>query len=237
MPDKCDVHEPVRERFDPGDLREPVRWLSQPGGQFAFRRNRPPRVRGFISNERFREIRTQESKGGPWIPMEARFPEPLFLTHWAVWLDGAVARKRGTAVLKRFLVQMFEVSMSEYGFLTTEDDHKKKNFLVIDEGDGTTESYVGTDPEKGVPGIYWMNLFGPAYANWLGRTELQSVVGIHEPLPNGSVFLQFGDAPETCSSPEILRQQREAANALGEDKFFDIQGPERHLRSPLLSAR
>lgn len=233
-PEKCDVHEPVRERFNPEDLREPVRWLSQPGGQFTFRRNTPPRVGGYISNLRFLEIRTRESEGAPWIPAKPRFPEPLFLTRWVVWLDAAGARKQGTAGLKRFLVQMFQVSMCEYGFLTTEEDHRKKNFRVIQEGASTLESYVGTDPEKGVPGLYWMNLFGPTYANWLGREKLQLAVGIHELLPNGSVFLQFGDALETCSSPEILRQQRDALKVLGEEKFFDIENPARQIQSPFI---
>ena len=231
-PEKCDVNEPVRERFDAKDIHEPVRWLSQPGGRFKFRKSKPPRIEGYISNLRFREIRTSDSKKGPWIPVKSRFPEPAFLTRWVVWLDAAAATRLGTAVLKRFLIKMFRVSMSEYGFLTTEEDHRKKNFKVTVEGASTVECYVGTDPAMGVPGIYWMNLFGPTYAAWLGKEKLERATGIHESLPEGSLFVQFGGVPETCSSPEIVRQQRDVIAALGEEKFFNIDDPERYIQTP-----
>jgi len=234
-PEKCDVHEPVRERFNPEDVAEPVRWLSQPGGQFTFRRNKPTRVQGYISNLQYREISARNNKGGPWVSIKPRFPEPVFLTRWVVWLDSAVARE-DTAVLGRFLVRMFQVSMSEYGFLTTEEDHRKKNFQVTQDGSSTLERYVGTNPADGVPGLYWMNLFGPSYADWLGREKLRLAPGIHQSLPDGSEFIKFGEVPVTCSSPEIHKQQRDVRIALGEEKFFDIENPERRVQSPFAPA-
>ena len=124
--------------------------------------------------------------------------------------------------------------MSEYGFLTTEEDHRKKNSHVVQDGASTLEEYVGTNPAEGVPGLYWMNLFGPTYTGWLGRERLRLAPGTHESLPDGSEFIRFGEAPEMCPSPEILRQQRAVRVALGEEKFFDIEHPDRRVQSPFI---
>ncbi len=231
-PEKCDVHEPVRERFDPGDLREPVRWLSQPGGQFTFRRDMSPSVEGYISNLRRRQIRVRDSQNAPWVDLAPRFPEPIFRTRWVVRLGSEVTEKPGARVLRAFLIRMFLASRSEYGFLTTDEDHLKKNFQVTLEGDSTLEHNVGTDPANGVPGLYWINLFGPTYSAWLGTEKLTLSPGRHESLAGGSSVLQFGESPETCSSPEILLQQRDVRKALGEEKFSNVENAGRYVKSP-----
>src|SRR5277367_2289628 len=37
-PDLCDAYEPIREKFDERNLRNPIRWLSQPGSAFYFKK-------------------------------------------------------------------------------------------------------------------------------------------------------------------------------------------------------
>src|SRR5947208_9001165 len=62
-PDRCDTHEPVREPFNPDDINEPVRWLSQAGAAFMFRKGKPPRISGEITNALLRELWTTDDAG------------------------------------------------------------------------------------------------------------------------------------------------------------------------------
>jgi hypothetical protein len=228
QPEKCDLGEPLREKFDPNDLNEPVRWLSQPAGRFSFKRIKPFRIQGYISNRKRRQLFTRDYKGGPLVPVVAKFPEPRFVTQWVVWLDWRLIKSKGPDLLKRFLTKMFLSSKSAYGFLTAEDDQKLKNFLVtIGEGTTTTK-FVGDDPENGIPGLYWINIFGQVYTKWLGEA-LPNIPASVETLPDGSRLIQFGDSPQNWQDENIAAQQRSTIDLLGRDKFFDITQPARRL--------
>jgi hypothetical protein len=230
-PDTCDTAEPVRDRFDPADIEEPVRWLSIPGIAFVFRKGKPTRVAGEINNRLRRELWTIDENRKR-IPLKPKFPPPLFTCRWMVWFDGAWSRKVGYTKLKAFAVEMFRASHAQFGFLTTEEDHKAKNFLVTRQGELTHERFVGTDPEHGIPGLYWVTLFGDELTEWLGREKLGAGPGNVEPLAGNGTLLQFGGSPETCRSPEVLAQQRHMIERIGDERFFDIKSPGRPLESP-----
>ncbi|MBU0985148.1 MAG: hypothetical protein KKA42_14835, partial [candidate division Zixibacteria bacterium] len=51
-PEKCDVYEPVREVFNPADLSDPVRWLSQASGRVLIKKTKPFRYEGYVENHR-----------------------------------------------------------------------------------------------------------------------------------------------------------------------------------------
>jgi hypothetical protein len=231
-PQKCDTAEPIRERFDPSDISEPVRWLMQPGADFQFKSSMPYKSEGFISNRRYPPMWTKEKPGGALIPIEPKYPEPYFLSSWTMWIDSAVLRKLGADLLIRFAVEMFLSSRSEYGFLASENDQKAKNFLVTNLPSGATSSkFVGTDPERGIPGLYWLNLFGPKYAKWLGP-QIKDIPSVVVPIKGGGVSLMFGTCPQESEMAEALMQQKKAIAALGPEKFFDIRDPERKPASP-----
>lgn len=231
QPVKCDVGEPLREKFDPNDLKEPVRWLDQPSGRFSFKRLKPFRVEGYISDRRYPKMWTQNYEGGPRVLVVPKFPEPRFTTHWVVWLDEKLLESKGPDLLKKFLIEMFMVSKSEYGFLTAEEDYKSKNFLVLDNGKTVTSKFVGTDPEWGIPGLYWCNVFGSVYTEWL-NPKLANIPAKRESLSNGSTLVQFGESPATCKTSEIINLQQRAMNILGRNKFFDLRYPERKVETP-----
>jgi hypothetical protein len=231
-PERCDTAEPLKEAFDPSDLSEPVRWLSQPGADFKFKRSKSFRLEGYISNRHYPKIWTRDTKNGPLIPKVPKRPEPHFLTVWTIWFDWISLRKVGVDVLKQFAIQMFSISKSEYGFLTPESDHLRKNFLVTQLPSGSTSSkFIGTDPQYGVPGVYWFNLFGPKYLMWLGP-EIKTVPATVGLLEGGGISLEFGESPEDAESEEVLGREGEAINILGPNKFFDIRQPERAPISP-----
>lgn len=230
-PSLCDTSEPVRERFNPYDLAEPVRWLSQAGADFKFKRLRPLRIEGYIRNRRRPQMWTRDVKDGPLVPLVPKFPEPHFLSSWTVWFDFVAVKSPGAEVLRRFLLDMFEVSRSEYGYLTDEVDQKAKNFSIV-VGEGiTTTRFVGTDPEFGIPGLYWINVFGRKCTRWLGR-GLAAIPADVKTFGENSTLIQYSDSPDDCLSENVVERQKNTIGLLGESKFFDIIHQERKTESP-----
>jgi hypothetical protein len=211
-PDKCGEFEPIRTPFDPADISEPIRWLNKPGGGFFYRKGRPVHV-----------------SGGMWNltrPTTARFPSPLFSNYWTGEFDGKWANQVGIEKIEDFVDQMFRLTGSDFGFLTSEVDMKAKNTIA------TSLSYKGLDPATGVPGLYWINLFSDAYASWLGLEELPKEVAVRKKLVGGGVLLKFCESPDDCRSLEVLQKQRAAIEWLGPQRFFDNCFPDRKLDVP-----
>lgn len=56
LPNKCDAHEPIREKFDKLQLERPVKWMSQPGSALYLEKNKGIKYICEISNKRFAPI-------------------------------------------------------------------------------------------------------------------------------------------------------------------------------------
>jgi hypothetical protein len=145
-------------------------------------------------------------------------------------------QKKGVGFLKEFVLATFDAAEGDYAFLTTEADYMRKNFLVTEDDQGSTEEFVGDDPEKGLPGLYWMNLFGPLYVQWFGADRFKRAPATTvEEYPDGTVFLQFGESAESCESAEVLQRQLETREVLGDSAFFDIARMNRPLATPFVN--
>jgi hypothetical protein len=212
QPDKCGEVEPIRTLFDPADISKPIEWLAQPFGEFFYQKGRPIQVSGQMWN----------LDRGP----DSRFPSPLFTNKWTGQFDGKWAKKVGIEKIEAFLSEMFRVTGSDFGFLTSELDENAKNQPA------PNCSYKGLDPATGVPGLYWINLFSDEYANWLGLHELPRELALLEKLVGGGVSLKFCKSAEDCRSLEVLQKQRTAIEWLGPQRFFDIRFPDRKLEVP-----
>jgi hypothetical protein len=211
-PDKCSAFEPIRTLFDPAEVSNPVQWLAKPHGRFFYRRGLPTHVSGQMSNLTHSPT--------------ARFPSPLFTNYWAGQFDGNWAKRVGIEKIEGFVLEMFLVTGSDFGFLTSETDLSAKN------QPGPRCSYKGLDPATGVPGFYWINLFSVEYAGWLGLEHFPKELRALKHLSNGAVSLKFCDSPDQCRSFEVLQKQRTAIEWLGPEKFFDIRFPDRKAVTP-----
>src|SRR5215469_16620031 len=107
-PDKCSEFEPIRTPFDPSDISEPIRWLAKTGGEFFYRKGRPVHICGEMWNLT--------------RPPTARFPSPLFTNYWTGQFDGKWANRIGIETVEDFVAEMFRVTGSDFGFLTSEVD-------------------------------------------------------------------------------------------------------------------
>src|SRR6266571_4107523 len=166
-PDKCSEFEPIRTPFDPADISKPIQWLAKPHGAFFYRKGRPTHVSGEMWNLTHSPT--------------ARFPSPLFTNKWTGRFDGKWANRVGIEKVEDFLSEMFRVTGSDFGFLTSEADMEAKNQPV------RGYSYKGLDPATGVPGLYWINFFSDEYATWLGLRELPKEVATLKELAGGGV--------------------------------------------------
>jgi hypothetical protein len=211
-PDKCSAFEPIRTPFEPTDIREPISWLSKPGGIFMYRKGRPAHFAGEIWN----------LSRSP----DARFPAGPFTNYWTGDFDGKWANRVGIEKVENFVSEMFSVTGSDFSLLTTEVDLKAKNRPT------NSYSYAGMDLATGVPGLYWINLFSDQYAEWLGLGELPKELAELKKLAGGGVSLKFCESQEDCRSIEVLQKQRAAIDWLGPEKFFDIRLPDRKATVP-----
>jgi hypothetical protein len=211
-PDRCSEFEPIRTPFDPNDITAPVRWLTKPHGDFFYRKGRPVHLCGEMWN----------LTHSP----HARFPSPVFNNYWTAQFDGNWAHRAGIEKVEGFLIEMFRVTHSDFGFLTTEIDLKAKNRLA------NSYSYAGMDLVTGVPGLYWINLVSAEYAQWLGLAQLSKELAPLKRLPDGAVLLKFCASSEHCRDLDVLQKQRSVIEWLGREKFFDIRFPDHKAVTP-----
>jgi len=211
-PDKCGEFEPIKKRFDLSDVRDPIRWLAKPHGEFLYQKGRPIQARGAMWN-------LSRSPG-------ARFPAGPFTNYWTGQFDGKWANRVGIAKVEAFLAEMFRVTGADFGLLTTEVDLRAKNRPA------NSYSYAGMDLETGVPGLYWINFFSAELAGWLGISDFSERLASLRRLDGGSVSLKFCDSPDDCRSLETLGKQRAAIEWLGPRKFFDVRFPDRTAETP-----
>jgi hypothetical protein len=211
-PDKCNNVEPIRTPFDSADINEPIRWLAKPQGTFFYRKGSPIYLSGEMWN------RT--------LPPTSHFASPLFSNYWTGRFDGKWAVKVGIEKVEDFVSEMFRATGSDFALLTTGDDRKAKNQGPM------SYSYQGFDLASGVPGLYWINFFSDAFAEWLGLSGFPKELAASKRLPGGGVSLKFCEAPDRCRDIDVLQRQRAAIEWLGPARFFDIRFPDRKLDTP-----
>jgi len=217
-PDRCDVYEPIREVFDPQDLKAPARWLSQVSGRVMLKKLKPFRYEGFVENMRHPDIWVGNSK----IPMPS-VPDPVFVTEWCFWLDRRILKKMALETVRQFFIDLFLETHGDYGFLTPEEDHKTKNYVSQPTRTGTSYFFEGDKLEEGLPGIYWGNIFGKIYVDWFGRDKMLTVpCHYREELPDGSFYIQAEEDIFYLQYPFGMEADARIIKHLGAEAFYDI---------------
>lgn len=132
----------------------------------------------------------------------------------------------GAGRLEAFVEQLFFVTESDFGLLTTESDLKAKNT------NATSFSFKGLDLGEGIPGLYCKNFLSKELAQWLKIQNIPKKLATVEELENGGARLSFAASFDSARDPEVLRRQSETILCLGTEKFFNIHHPDRRLLTP-----
>lgn len=232
-PDECGSYEPF-EPFDERDFARYVSWLAAPGGEFGFRRSSGPLpVEGYLTNLQPPEIlvRVEGSPESRLLPSVS--PSP-FRLRWSLQIGWKYPPASAGSLVERLLLEACHITAADFGFVALNSDYRKKHFTSFRSGGSQTELYIGDDPAQGIPGLYWMNAFGPLYAEWFGeeRLEAASAYALTTALPDGSVYLRFGDANDPDAGPNVDERERRVMQILAERAFFEIGRPDRVLELP-----
>jgi hypothetical protein len=91
-------------------------------------------------------------------------------------------------------------------------------------------SAVGRDMRTALPGIYWLNVFGPPYVDLIGERRILDVPAELIRRRGGHVLMRAYRDAEDWQANEALRQR--LAVALGAEHFFDRDRPARRHRAP-----
>ncbi len=219
-PHECGVYEPF-EPFEHAELERYVEWLANPGGEFCFRRpSEPFPLQGCISNLLLSEVAT--------------VPPPTLCTRWSLRMGSRVIACKSPEFIKQLLCDACRTAGADYGFVATDLDYRTKHFLSVREGVSEVQQYIGDNPEQGIPGLYWMNFFGPVYVDYFGKQTLAALSDHTQPLflDDGALYLRFGRLPGESQAAATLDHQRAVIEIFGETVFFDRLHPERRLEVP-----
>jgi hypothetical protein len=86
---------------------------------------------------------------------------------------------------------------------------------------------LGRDVRLSLPGVFWLNFFGPAYAQLIGKERMLSVPDTKARTQNGNVILELYANPEDWSTSAGQGLHRSTIARLGGQFFFDKLRPER----------
>ena len=83
---------------------------------------------------------------------------------------------------------------------------------------------VATDLNKGIPGIYWANFFGPKIVAKIGKERLLSVPSNKTmQLHDGGLLILTSPSPIAPTEPENSKKREEIRAMLGENSFIPKQ--------------
>jgi hypothetical protein len=91
------------------------------------------------------------------------------------------------------------------------------------DGGYTIQEAPGIFLEKGIPGIYWGNYFGPFYVDWFGREKFKTLPCVYKKeLKDGGIFFTIADSPFEWNSDKARAMGRRAMEHLNPRAFFDL---------------
>lgn len=136
-------------------------------------------------------------------------------------------------------LRLFEAVRGQYGRVCLREEFWAKN--VTDSwlaADGSTQGGAarGTDLRMHLPGLYWANIFGPAYRSFFGRERLDAAPAFEVHNDANCTLLLTAADPYSWNSDAAREAEQALLAHLGDDAFFKLSEPSRLTRAPLFSA-
>ncbi len=120
-PEKCDAYEPVKDKFNPENLSEPIRWLSQPGGAVYIKKIKKFKFEGVIENHCLAMV--WDEKGIPLSKNKDTYSnrDPLYLSEIKLFVDYRITKLKSKDYLFDFFRKLFIEVNGEYGYVYDAD--------------------------------------------------------------------------------------------------------------------
>jgi hypothetical protein len=115
-----------------------------------------------------------------------------------------------------------------YGNVRLTEEYDAKNMVHTQ----TSTSAIGVQFHKYLPGLYWLNYFGPPYCDLMGRDRILTVPA-YEVWPSGDgVIVSLAESAEEWESPAYRRREQDVIEHLGKPYFFSRDDPKRDSLAP-----
>lgn len=98
---------------------------------------------------------------------------------------------------------------------------------------GRIASSGGMWLEEQLPGVFWLNVFGPIYIEFFGNAKFQSLPtdSIHN-LPDGSILFLRGPSPFGAETPALKSISEKVIDHLGRTAFFEKSNIKKPPQAP-----
>lgn len=115
----------------------------------------------------------------------------------------------------------------DYGRACLKDEFEAKN---MDYSRGSKA--IGVDLSRSLPGLYWLNYFGPLLCDFIGRDKLITAPAYEARRIGKGVLIALGQEPEHWHTAEYQRREKAVETHLGKEFFFSREDPKRRTRAP-----
>ncbi len=139
------------------------------------------------------------------------------------------AERASEEVLQTFLLLALELASlldAEHACIRTSEEFESQH---RPRGQG---AYLGVDLASHVPGIYWVNYFGPTLVRFFGLELLLTCPTWRTWQAGAGVVIQTADSPSQWNSSDALRTKARVRAHLGERTIFDVSCPRRSTIAP-----
>jgi hypothetical protein len=143
--------------------------------------------------------------------------------------ERATVEDQPTAVWAR---RMFETVASalpvRYGNVHTKEEFAAKNMEI------TTQRTRALQPPivHALPGLYWLNFFGPTYLRLIGRERVLGAPAYEVKALGQGVLASLDPSCNAWQSAEYRRREQAVLDHLGRQYFFDRDHPNRQTVGP-----
>jgi len=98
---------------------------------------------------------------------------------------------------RQFLIHM-AAAQPTFGFACAQEERYQRNRVTTKQGINTIESWVGRDPQKYVPGFYWLTLLSESLAaqHSVPLSAVEKVAQEHIELEGGQHLFRFYERPK-----------------------------------------
>jgi hypothetical protein len=144
---------------------------------------------------------------------------------------------RGLEQILSSIIKLYKWGMPAHGYICHNEDWTRKNQYytegVNDILGRPMPQWGGNQLQKGLPGIYWANLFGPIYVKFFGRERFLSVPAYYkEELSDGGFLILTSETPFDYKEKKVQYMEKEIIEHLGKDAFFENSNPVKICNTP-----
>jgi hypothetical protein len=91
---------------------------------------------------------------------------------------------------------------------------------------------VGRDFGRFLPGLFWLNLFGRRYRQFIGDERLRSTPAERVAVIKEGMLIALGSDPQQWNTPDYARAEKQVRDHLGPQLFFSKAEPYRQTVAP-----